>query len=261
MPPRRGFPTEANWIASDVRAELGLEPEDRLDPLTLADALDIPVTRMSELRREAPRVVAYFGGPQQGAFSAMTLFCGRRRTIIHNDAHSPARQVSNITHELSHGLLLHPRTPPLDAVGLRASDRAPGGGGWLARRRLAHLGIQRAAHRRAWLERGDRGDALWRQPADGPVPAERDRRAAARHSTRPPPQSASVLAANLPPVYRAVPFELCFRLGVTTPAATSASLSWRDLSAAATSGAARNFSASASTTGPISSCAERSRRT
>lgn len=124
MAPRRGFPTEANWIASDVRAELGLEPEDRLDPLTLADALDIPVTRMSELRREAPRVVAYFSGPQQGAFSAMTLFCGRRRTIIHNDAHSPARQVSNITHELSHGLLLHPRTPPLDAVGLRASDRA-----------------------------------------------------------------------------------------------------------------------------------------
>jgi len=133
MAPRRGFGTEANAIAADVRAELGLEPADRLDPLILASALDIPVARMSELNRAAPLAVAYFSGPHQSAFSAMTLFCGRRRTIIHNDAHSPARQVSNITHELSHGLLLHPRTPPLDADGLRASDRAlEEEAGWLA---------------------------------------------------------------------------------------------------------------------------------
>ena len=38
---------------------------------------------------------------------------------MHNDFHSPARQASNLCHELAHGLLLHPSTPALDEQGCR----------------------------------------------------------------------------------------------------------------------------------------------
>jgi Zn-dependent peptidase ImmA (M78 family) len=47
------------------------------------------------------------------------VFCGTERTVVHNDAHVLVRQNSNITHELSHGLLLHPPTPALDDKGCR----------------------------------------------------------------------------------------------------------------------------------------------
>ena len=52
-------------------------------------------------------------------FSAVTVFAGSERTIVHNDAHARTRQRSNLSHELSHGLLLHPATPALDNKGCR----------------------------------------------------------------------------------------------------------------------------------------------
>ena len=52
---------------------------------------------------------------EREAFSAVTVFDGHRRMIVHNDSHSPARQNSNLTHELSHGLLLHEPAPALDS--------------------------------------------------------------------------------------------------------------------------------------------------
>jgi Zn-dependent peptidase ImmA (M78 family) len=49
----------------------------------------------------------------------MDTFDGTRRIIAYNDAHNLDRQANNITHELSHGLLLHPPTPALDWRGCR----------------------------------------------------------------------------------------------------------------------------------------------
>jgi len=129
---RRGFKTEAASTAGEVRAELGLGPLNRLDPLVLADWLDIPVVPLSELAdRHSPIRHLLDGEPE--AFSAVTVFRGVERTIVHNDAHAPGRQNSNIAHELGHGLLMHPPTPALDDRGCRAwnqdlEDEA----GWLA---------------------------------------------------------------------------------------------------------------------------------
>ena len=71
---------------------------------------------------------AQAGRPLHGRRSGRLLrydpFNGPKRTIVHNDTHSRPRQVSNVTHEISHGLLLHPPTPPLDADGLTDGDRA-----------------------------------------------------------------------------------------------------------------------------------------
>ena len=69
-------------------------------------------------------------------FSAVTVFDGPRRTIVHNDG---ARTCSaeQQPHELSHALLHHPPTPALDDIGNRiwnqdVEDEAAALAGWLA---------------------------------------------------------------------------------------------------------------------------------
>ena len=120
---RYGFKTEANNIATDVRQELGLGPLERLDPRRLADSLEIPILDLSVLARDAP-TVRHLIDVEPEVFSAVTVFAGTRRTIVHNDGHAASRQNSNITHELAHGLLHHPPTPALDDKGCRAWDQA-----------------------------------------------------------------------------------------------------------------------------------------
>ena len=120
---RRGFKTEANAIAREVRDELDLTPTSPLDVWSLADYLEIPVLRLSELRATAPRAVGLFLGHGEAMFSAVTVFNGPRRTIVFNDAHVSGRQASDVGHELSHGLLLHPLAPAIDGRGCRLWDR------------------------------------------------------------------------------------------------------------------------------------------
>jgi len=115
---RRGFKTEANDIAREIRGELKLGPLAPLDPRVLADWLEIPVHGLSEFVAVAPSV-AYLRDVEPDAFSAVTVFFGRSRKIVYNDAHTLARQNSDIGHEVAHGLLLHPPTPALDDKGCR----------------------------------------------------------------------------------------------------------------------------------------------
>jgi Zn-dependent peptidase ImmA (M78 family) len=115
---RRGFKTEANDLACEVRTELRLEPFDRLDPWRLAEHLEIPIVGLSELASAAP-AIKHLMMVEPEAFSAVTVFRGAARTIVHNDGHAPVRQNSNLAHELAHGLLLHPPTPALDDRGCR----------------------------------------------------------------------------------------------------------------------------------------------
>jgi Zn-dependent peptidase ImmA (M78 family) len=121
---RRGFKAEAERLALDVREELGVGAYARLDPMVLAEHLAIPVMTLSELA--AVGVVPDLGvavdvlhGAESQAMSAVTVFFGSERAIVHNDAHSPGRRASNVTHELAHGLLLHPSAPVLDRRGCR----------------------------------------------------------------------------------------------------------------------------------------------
>jgi Zn-dependent peptidase ImmA (M78 family) len=116
---RYGFKREANSIARQARKELGLTPLDALDPFALAGSLGIPVTPLSELHKDAAEAVHFFQQIDPDTFSALTVFAGTRRCIVHNDYHSLGRQVSNLAHELAHALLLHDPSPPLDDRGCR----------------------------------------------------------------------------------------------------------------------------------------------
>jgi len=120
---RRGFKTDANRLAREVRRELGLADHAPLCPRALAEHLAIPIMTLDEFRDAVPEAVACL--QSQGnrfALSAVTIFFGYRRVIIHNNSHSPKRQASNLIHELSHGLLMHPPKPPFDANGSRHYD-------------------------------------------------------------------------------------------------------------------------------------------
>ncbi len=121
---RWGFRTEARDIAADVRLELGVRLTDRFDPWQLAKHLDIPVVTLSSFQSEIPDVCGHFLTVEQEAFSAVTVFNGAQRLIVHNDAHSRSRQASDVCHELSHGLLMHTPTPAIDDRGCRYWNRA-----------------------------------------------------------------------------------------------------------------------------------------
>ena len=104
---RRGFKTEANAIAREVRAELSLSRTSPLDVWLLTEHLDIPAIPLSSFHRTAPQAARLFLNGAQEMFSGVTVFRGPRRTIVFNDAHALGRQANDVGHELSHGLLLH----------------------------------------------------------------------------------------------------------------------------------------------------------
>lgn len=119
---RRGFKSEANSIAREVRRELGLGLTDLLNPWLLAEHLNIPVVPLSSFKTTAPNATRQFVREDPQAFSAVTVFHGPARLIVYNDIHHPGRQASDLAHELSHALLLHPPKPALDHRGCRDWD-------------------------------------------------------------------------------------------------------------------------------------------
>ena len=105
---RRGFKTRANAIALGLRQQLGLSKTAPLGPQDTFQRLSIQIVALSEFRSACP-VESEALLSSSGGFSAMLLPVGQgNRIVIHNDSHSPRRQVSNLAHELAHILLAHP---------------------------------------------------------------------------------------------------------------------------------------------------------
>ena len=119
---RRGFKTEANASAREVRAELSLSRTSPLDVRKLAKHLAIPLIPLSSFKRVLPDAVRYFSSHGEDQFSALTVIEGHRRVIVYNDSHVEGRQSNDIAHELAHGLLLHEPTPAFNELGLRNLD-------------------------------------------------------------------------------------------------------------------------------------------
>jgi Zn-dependent peptidase ImmA (M78 family) len=96
-------------VASEERADLGLGPDDRLNPYALASLHAIPVYPIDELDDEVRAVVAIkrFTTTGQSLWSAALIPVGNGRLIIENTAHLAVRRMSSIAHELAHHLLEH----------------------------------------------------------------------------------------------------------------------------------------------------------
>lgn len=117
---RRGFKAEANRIALRVRAQMGLDEIDAIDPVGICAHYDIPLFELSDIEPNSP----FLDPRNNSAFSAVTVPCGPKTAIVHNDSHHPHRQRSNICHELAHCFLGHQSVPPLTTDGARSRNGA-----------------------------------------------------------------------------------------------------------------------------------------
>lgn len=113
---RRGFKAHANRIALRVRERMGLDATDPIDPVAVCAHFEIRLISLRELDAKCPFL------HNTSSFSAVTVPCGHETAIVHNDAHHPHRQRSNICHELAHCFLGHKSTPPLTEDGNRKHD-------------------------------------------------------------------------------------------------------------------------------------------
>jgi Zn-dependent peptidase ImmA (M78 family) len=121
---RRGFKASANRIAVRLRRGQNCAPQEPIDLEVIAERLEIKIVPLSALAKEAPQAVRHLSITDSDAFSATTIrLDAGKRIIIHNDSHHPRRQRSNVSHEISHVLLGHPFTYPIDNSGCRNHDR------------------------------------------------------------------------------------------------------------------------------------------
>jgi len=120
---RRGFKSEAERVAEQVRHDLGLEPLDRLDCFALADVWGIPVVSLGELREDgaSEASIRRLTSPDSG-FSATTIVVGPRRLIVYNPRHEAGRKASSLAHELAHVILEHEAAPAIGVGGCRHWD-------------------------------------------------------------------------------------------------------------------------------------------
>ena len=116
---KRGFKAEASRIAVRVRTSLGLRAIDPIDPDSVCHHYDIELIALSSLRIDCKILTTSCSSD----FSAVTVPCGLKTAIVHNDSHNEYRQRSNICHELAHCFLGHECVPPLMGDGDLYRDR------------------------------------------------------------------------------------------------------------------------------------------
>lgn len=106
----RGFKTWCEKFATDKRRELGFAPSAPLDARALAENLGVKVWTPAEvpgLTPEAMDVLLRNDGMTPSCWSAVTVVVGAKVLVILNSSHSPARQASDLTHELAHRIRGH----------------------------------------------------------------------------------------------------------------------------------------------------------
>jgi Zn-dependent peptidase ImmA (M78 family) len=106
----RGFKTWCEKYATDKRKELGLSASAPLDTHALAKHLGIKVwspSDVSGLSAASLAILLRNDGKTPSCWSAVTVIAGNRVVVILNSSHSPARQASDLTHELAHRIRGH----------------------------------------------------------------------------------------------------------------------------------------------------------
>lgn len=122
---RRGFKSEAEGLAVELRSELELAAHDPIDVFVLARHLGIPTIPLSRLSEHvSTESLGYFVLNEPEAFSGTTIHRGSARLVLYNDAHTDGRCRSTVAHELSHALLWHPPHALANDRGERNRDAA-----------------------------------------------------------------------------------------------------------------------------------------
>jgi hypothetical protein len=105
---RHGFKTWAEKEAAAQRQALGLRDVAALSAVDLAAYLGIAVVGPEAIPGMTPELLHQLLVVDAASWSAVTVAYDGCTVIIHNTAHAPCRQESNVMHELAHGLCGHP---------------------------------------------------------------------------------------------------------------------------------------------------------
>ena len=103
----RGFKTWCENTAVGLRRQVGVEPEDPLEPAALAEHLDVIVWAADAVPGADDETLRVLLQDDPSSWSAVTVHAGGRSVIITNSAHSGGRPASDLMHELAHLILGH----------------------------------------------------------------------------------------------------------------------------------------------------------
>lgn len=106
----RGYKSWCESYSVDARAKLGIASYAPLDPRVLAKHLGIRVMTphdVAGLGESTLRVLLRNDGKTPSCWSAVTVVVGSKVAVIVNSSHSPARQSSDLMHELAHRIREH----------------------------------------------------------------------------------------------------------------------------------------------------------
>lgn len=121
MQVQRGFLAKANRISLGLRHQLGLVAHAPMDIPQLTKHLRLELVPLSEFLGTHSSQVQTLCNGDKACFSATLLHTEAGRKILFNDAPSRGigRRNSDVAHEISHHLLLHPPSYPFDGNGNR----------------------------------------------------------------------------------------------------------------------------------------------
>jgi Zn-dependent peptidase ImmA (M78 family) len=110
-------------LAGEVRAELGLEPMDALDPWQLAELYGVRVVALGALPLDHS-IREHFHNVRPHVFSGALLPHRTGALIVENDAHPLARRRSTMGHEMAHVVGEHQfGTSLVNERGCRTADK------------------------------------------------------------------------------------------------------------------------------------------
>lgn len=103
----RGFKTWCENTAVSIRKKMGLGPTDALSPYDLAEQLHVTIWLLEDVPELKDTTKTYLSSTEGDEWSAVTVEANNKRLIVVNPTHSPARQASDLMHELAHIILKH----------------------------------------------------------------------------------------------------------------------------------------------------------
>lgn len=118
---QRGYKAWCERFSADARRELGLSSTAPLGARQLAAHLGIRVWTPDNVPGLSPatRQVLLRNDGTPSCWSAVTLVVGEKTLVILNSSHSPARQASDLMHELAHRIRNHePEEMSISSEGL-----------------------------------------------------------------------------------------------------------------------------------------------
>lgn len=104
---RRGFKAQAERLALKHRAEFGVSPDQKLDPVKFLGSKGIIVWEPKDIPGLAQETLRHLTEVDPDAWSGMTLREGTLRAIIINSAHGKPRKANTLMHEWAHIELNH----------------------------------------------------------------------------------------------------------------------------------------------------------